>query len=569
MRLSQSYMPTLREAPQDAEIVSHKLLLRAGMIRKTCSGVYTFLPLGYRVLRNIEEIVRRNMDEYGGQEIMMSVIQPAEIWQASGRWEKYGPEMFKVKDRNGRDFCLGPTAEEYFTTLVKDELTSYKQLPLNIYQIQLKYRDEKRPRFGLNRSREFLMKDAYTFDATPEGMEASYKNMEHCYDSIFNEIGLEYVKVDSDSGQMGGNMTIEYQALADTGEGALFYTDNYKFAATDEKCEVVYEVKNKDDAMKAKEAVKTPNCKTIEDVANFLGKDKSECVKAIALKARDEKFFVFIPGDRELNMTKFVNYAGVNDYDVEMMDDETILASGSVPGFMGPFNLEGRVILDKRLTEMKNMVVGANEVDAHFVNVNYKRDFDGEIAGDLLMAQVGDMAPDGSGELKMRRGIEVGQIFGLGTKYSESLGAGFLDENGVKKPFWMGSYGVGISRTITAIIEQNYDEFGIIWPINIAPYEVIITVVNTADEAQVKVAEDLYKELSRDFTVLIDDRKERAGVKFNDRDLIGIPLRITVGKGVLEDKVEFSLRKTPKDREDIKTEEVLNRLLEERRILCQ
>lgn len=569
MRLSQAYMPTLREAPQDAEIISHKLLLRAGMIRKTCSGVYTFLPLGYRVLRNIEEIVRRNMDEYGGQEIMMSVIQPAEIWQASGRWEKYGPEMFKVKDRNGRDFCLGPTAEEYFTSLVKDELTSYKQLPLNIYQIQLKYRDEKRPRFGLNRSREFLMKDAYSFDATPEGMEASYKNMERCYDSIFTEIGLEYVKVDSDSGQMGGNMTIEYQALADTGEGALFYTDNYKFAATDEKCEVVYEVKNKDDAVKEKEIVKTPNCKTIEDVANFLGKDKSECVKAIALKARDEKFFVFIPGDRELNMTKFVNYAGVNDYDVEMMDDETILASGSVPGFMGPFNLKGRVILDKRLTEMKNIVVGANEVDAHFVNVNYKRDFDGEIAGDLLMAQVGDMAPDGSGELKMRRGIEVGQIFGLGTKYSESLGAGFLDENGVKKPFWMGSYGVGISRTVTAIIEQNYDEFGIIWPINIAPYEVIITVVNTADEAQVKVAEDLYKELSKDFTVLIDDRKERAGVKFNDRDLIGIPLRITVGKGVAEDKVEFSIRKTPKDREDIKIEEVLNRLLEERRILCR
>lgn len=569
MRLSQAYMPTLREAPQDAEIISHKLLLRAGMIRKTCSGVYTFLPLGYRVLRNIEEIVRRNMDEYGGQEIMMSVIQPAEIWQASGRWEKYGPEMFKVKDRNGRDFCLGPTAEEYFTSLVKDELTSYKQLPLNIYQIQLKYRDEKRPRFGLNRSREFLMKDAYSFDATPEGMEASYKNMERCYDSIFTEIGLEYVKVDSDSGQMGGNMTIEYQALADTGEGALFYTDNYKFAATDEKCEVVYEVKNKDDAVKEKEIVKTPNCRTIEDVANFLGKDKSECVKAIALKARDEKFFVFIPGDRELNMTKFVNYAGVNDYDVEMMDDETILASGSVPGFMGPFNLKGRVILDKRLTEMKNIVVGANEVDAHFVNVNYKRDFDGEIAGDLLMAQVGDMAPDGSGELKMRRGIEVGQIFGLGTKYSESLGAGFLDESGVKKPFWMGSYGVGISRTVTAIIEQNYDEFGIIWPINIAPYEVIITVVNTADEAQVKVAEDLYKELSKDFTVLIDDRKERAGVKFNDRDLIGIPLRITVGKGVAEDKVEFSIRKTPKDREDIKIEEVLNRLLEERRILCR
>lgn len=569
MRLSQLYMPTLREAPADAEIISHKLMLRSGMIRKSCSGIYSYLPLGFRVLRNIEEIVRRNMDEFGGQEIRMSVVQPAEIWQESGRWEKYGPEMFKVKDRNGRDFCLGPTAEEYFTSLVKDELTSYKSLPLNIYQIQIKYRDEKRPRFGLNRSREFLMKDAYSFDRDPEGMAKSYHNMENCYDGIFTELGLEYVKVDSDSGQMGGNMTIEFQALSETGEGELFYTENYKFAATDEKCEVNYEVKSKNDAELPKEKKETPGCKTIEDVAKYLNKTPDECVKAIAIKVKDEKFFIFIPGDRELNMTKFQNFAGVNDYDIEMMSDEDIVSAGSVPGYMGPFNLDGRVILDKRIKEMKNVVVGANEEGMHFVNVNFGRDFDGEDGGDLLMAREGDMAPDGSGELKVRRGIEVGQIFGLGTKYSESLGAGFLDEDGVKKPFWMGSYGVGISRTITAIIEQNHDDFGIIWPINVAPYEVIISVMNVNDEEQVKVSEELYKNLSKKYTVLIDDRSERAGVKFNDRDLIGIPLRITVGKGVADGVVEFSKRVTPKDRVDVKIEDIENVIEEERRNLCR
>lgn len=569
MRLSNLYMPTLREAPADAEIISHKLMLRSGMIRKTCAGIYSYLPLGYKVLSNIENIVRRNMDEFGGQEIKMSIVQPAEIWQQSGRWEKYGPEMFKVKDRNGRDFCLGPTAEEYFTSLVKDELTSYKSLPLNIYQIQIKYRDEKRPRFGLNRSREFLMKDAYSFDKDKEGMTKSYHIMEDCYDSIFTELGLKYVKVDSDSGQMGGNMTIEFQALSDTGEGELFYTENYKFAATDEKCEVVIDVKSKNDEILEKEVKDTPNCKTIEDVAKYLEKEPCECVKAIALKVKDEKFFIFIPGDRELNMTKFQNYAGVNDYDIEMMSDEDIVKAGSVPGYMGPFNLDGRVILDKRLKEMRNVVCGANEEGKHCVNANFGRDFDGEDGGDLLMAKVGDMAPDGSGELKMRRGIEVGQIFGLGTKYSESMDAGFLDEDGKKKPFWMGSYGVGISRTITAIIEQNHDDFGIIWPINIAPYEVIISVVNTGDEEQMKVGEELYKNLSKKYSVLIDDRSERAGVKFNDRDLIGIPLRITVGKGVKDGNVEFSLRKSPKERVDVKISDIENVIEEERGKLCQ
>lgn len=569
MRLSNLYMPTLREAPADAEIISHKLMLRSGMIRKTCAGIYSYLPLGYKVLSNIENIVRRNMDEFGGQEIKMSIVQPAEIWQQSGRWEKYGPEMFKVKDRNGRDFCLGPTAEEYFTSLVKDELTSYKSLPLNIYQIQIKYRDEKRPRFGLNRSREFLMKDAYSFDKDKEGMTKSYHIMEDCYDSIFTELGLKYVKVDSDSGQMGGNMTVEFQALSDTGEGELFYTENYNFAATDEKCEVVIDVKSKNDDYLEKEIKDTPNCKTIEDVAKYLSKEPCECIKAIALKVKDEKFFIFIPGDRELNMTKFQNYAGVNDYDIEMMSDDDIREAGSVPGYMGPFNLDGRVILDKRLIEMRNVVCGANEEGKHFVNVNFKRDFDGEDGGDLLMARVGDMAPDGSGELKMRRGIEVGQIFGLGTKYSESMDAGFLDEDGKKKPFWMGSYGVGISRTITAIIEQNHDDFGIIWPINIAPYEVIISVVNTGDEEQMKVGEELYKKLSKDYSVLIDDRNERAGVKFNDRDLIGIPLRITVGKGVKDGNLEFSIRKKPKDRVDVKISDIEEVIKEERRKLCQ
>lgn len=562
MRLSKYYMPTLREVPADAEIPSHQLMLRAGMIRKTCSGIYSYLPLGLRVLRKVEEIVRRNMDEFGGQEIRMSIVQPKEIWEASGRWEKYGPELFKLKDRAEQEFCLGPTAEEYFSFLVANELNSYKQLPLNLYQFQIKYRDEKRPRFGLNRSREFLMKDAYSFDVDREHMIESYHNMEECYDSIFTEIGLDYVKVDSDSGQMGGNLSIEFQALSEIGEGELLYTKDLSYAANREKCPVIYKIEDNSEMLPV-EKVHTPGAKTIEEVSKVLNTTANKTVKMIDLNIKGKPYFVMIPGDRELNMVKLVNFLDVNEFDIEMMDDEMIKSCNSHPGFSGPIGLKGEIIMDSRIKDMRNFVVGANEEDYHLINVNYGRDFEAIDAGDLLNANEGDLAPNGHGELLLRRGIEVGQIFGLGTKYAEAEGAYYLDENGKRNPIYMGSYGVGVSRTITAVIEQNHDDYGIIWPLCVAPFEIIITTVNIKDEDQRRVGEELYEKLSKDYEVLFDDRVERAGIKFNDRDLIGIPLRITVGKSAKDGVVEFSKRSDMENREELAMEELYERIKEE------
>lgn len=555
MRLSNYYMPTLKEVPADAEIASHQLMLRAGMIRRTVTGVYSYLPLGLKVLMNVENIVRKNMNAFGGQEIRMSVVQPKEIWEASGRWEKYGPELFKLRDRNDREFCLGPTAEEYFSYLVKDELNSYKQLPLNLYQFQVKYRDEKRPRFGLNRSREFLMKDAYSFDRDREGMLKSYHNMEDCYDAIFTEIGLDYVKVDSDSGQMGGNLSVEFQALSETGEGELLYTEDYDFAANIEKCPVSYKI-NDDSELLEIEEIHTPDTKTIDDLSEFLNIDKSKTAKMVCLSNAGEPLFVMVPGDRELNLTKLVNFIDANDYEIEMLDADKIAELGGVAGFCGPVGLNAKVICDERILDMKNFVVGANKADYHLKNVNYGRDFEAINGGDLLEAREGDLAPNGK-PMKIRRGVEVGQIFGLGTKYAEAEGALFLDENGKRAPLYMGSYGVGVSRTITAIIEQNHDDQGIIWPMSVTPFHAIVTVVNTKDDEQNALGEKIYNELSKFCEVLIDDRKERVGVKFNDRDLIGIPLRITVGKRASENIVEFSYRKNPDERQEITADEAI------------
>ena len=548
-------MPTLKEVPADAEIASHQLMLRAGMIRRTVTGVYSYLPLGLKVLMNVENIVRKNMNAFGGQEIRMSVVQPKEIWEASGRWGKYGPELFKLRDRNDREFCLGPTAEEYFSYLVKDELNSYKQLPLNLYQFQVKYRDEKRPRFGLNRSREFLMKDAYSFDRDREGMLKSYHNMEDCYDAIFTEIGLDYVKVDSDSGQMGGNLSVEFQALSETGEGELLYTEDYDFAANIEKCPVSYKI-NDDSELLEIEEIHTPDTKTIDDLSEFLNIDKSKTAKMVCLSNAGEPLFVMVPGDRELNLTKLVNFIDANDYEIEMLDADKIAELGGVAGFCGPVGLNAKVICDERILDMKNFVVGANKADYHLKNVNYGRDFEAINGGDLLEAREGDLAPNGK-PMKIRRGVEVGQIFGLGTKYAEAEGALFLDENGKRAPLYMGSYGVGVSRTITAIIEQNHDDQGIIWPMSVTPFHAIVTVVNTKDDEQNALGEKIYNELSKFCEVLIDDRKERVGVKFNDRDLIGIPLRITVGKRASENIVEFSYRKNPDERQEITADEAI------------
>lgn len=555
MRMNKFYMPTLREDPQDAEIASHKLLLRAGMIRKTAAGLYSYLPLGYRIVRKVENIVREEMDNYGSQEIHMPVTQPREIWEESGRWKTFGPEMFKLQDRNNREFCLGPTAEEYFTDLVKGEIKSYKQLPLNIYQIQTKYRDEKRPRFGINRSREFLMKDAYTFDVDEEAMREAYMNMWRAYEVVFNRLGLEYKIVAGDSGAMGGNSSHEFIALSDVGEGVICYSDDSDFAATDEKAYVYYQVNDENVEKLPSEKVLTPNCKTIEEVSDFLNVDAAHCLKAVDLMVEGKPVIVFIPGDRELNMSKLVSYLKCPEHEIEMMEEQDILKLNSSPGFTGPIGLDSRIIIDSRVTQMKNFVVGANEENYHIKNVNYGDDFEGEIVEDLLMVQEGDIDPETKSPLKFKRGIEVGNIFQLGQKYSKSMNATFLDENGKEQFFWMGSYGIGVTRSVSAIVEQNHDDKGMIWPLVVAPYHVIITVVNTKNEEQNTLAEKLYEKLLlQGVEVLLDDRKERVGVKFNDRDLIGIPLRITVGKKAAEDIVEFSERKTLENVEMSSTE---------------
>ncbi len=564
MRLSKLYMPTLREDPQDAEIVSHKFLLRGGFIRKSASGIYTYLTLGYRVVKKIEKIVREEMDRCGSQEILMSAIQPREIWEESGRWEKYGPEMFKLKDRHDRDFCLGPTAEEYFTTLIKDEINSYKDLPLNLYQIQTKYRDEKRPRFGINRAREFSMKDAYTFDEDLEGLQKSYMNMYRAYEKVFDRLSLKYKIVEGDNGAMGGTGSHEFIALADAGEGVIVFSENGKYGATDEKAPVEYKIPLQQEKKKM-EKVYTPDSTTIEDLSNFLKVEKGRCAKAVDLIIEDKPYIILIPGDRQLNMTKLESYLGVAEHNIRMMSDEEIIKINSQPGFTGPINLDKdvKILVDEPLTKIDNLVVGSNERDYHYINVNYGRDFEGEVVGDLLLVEEGDLIPGTQEEYRFARGIEVGNIFQLGTKYSKSLNATYLDKNGKANYFYMGSYGIGITRTVSAIVEQNFDENGIIWPIATAPFEAIVTVVNPNNDDQRNLGEKIYKILlAKGIETLIDDRDLRAGVKFKDRDLIGIPLRITVGKKAGEDVVEYSLRKEMINKE-ISSAEAIENIIKE------
>lgn len=566
MRMSKIYMPTLKEDPAEAEIISHKLLLRAGMIRQLVSGIYSYLPLGYRVIRKVEEIVRQEMDKAGSQELLMSAIQPRELWESTGRWDDFGPEMWKVRDRHDREFCLGPTHEEYFTNLIKNEINSYKQLPLNLYQIQTKYRDEKRPRFGLMRGREFIMKDAYSFDMDEESMEAAYENMWQAYDKVFTRLGLDYRIVEGDSGTMGGSASHEFMAMSEAGEGLVAYCPDCDYAATDEKAEVVYHVEERDQEEEPLEKVETPGMTTIEDLEEFFKLDQSYFAKALVYNHDGEPVVVVIPGDRELNETKLNNYLGAASHDIEMADEEMIYEiSGALKGYTGPVGLkEGtRIIVDSRMTKMKNLIVGGNETDYHIKNANYGRDFQGEIVDDLLMIEEGDSCPKCDSQLAMARGIEVGNIFQLGTKYSQGLKAKYLDTNGKEQLFHMGSYGIGVTRTVSAIIEQYHDEYGIVWPFNTAPYHVIITVINTKNEEQISLGEKLYEELTDlGVEVLIDDRNERAGVKFNDRDLIGIPLRVTVGKRAGEGYVEYSLRNAG-DREDVAVDQLMGKILDQ------
>ena len=540
------YAPTLRETPAEAEVKSHQLMLRAGMIRKAAGGLYTYLPLAWRTLKKIMEIVREEMDNAGGQEIAMPIVQPAEIWKETGRWSVYGDEMFRVADRHGREFCLGPTHEEMVTTLIRDEVRSYKQLPLMLYQIQNKYRDEIRPRFGLMRGREFIMKDLYSFDKDEDGMNVSYQKMYDAYTRIFSRMGLEFRPVEADNGAIGGGHSHEFTVLAEAGESNIAYCTKCDYAASDEKAELTV-IKAVEEDMKELEKVSTPEAHTIELVAKCLNLPLDRTIKAVAFQSdKEELILTFVRGDHEVNDVKVANLFD-DVIELHMATDEAIAAAGGVAGFMSPIGLkEGtRIVVDATVMEMYNACAGANEKDRHYINVNPKRDFKDVIVADIRMVMEGDACPHCGAMLKMTRGIEAGQVFTLGTKYSEALHATFLDENGREKPLFMGCYGIGVSRTMAAAIEQNNDENGIIWPRAIAPFEVVVVPVNAKNDAQLNIAEKIYTELKdKGVDVLLDDRKERAGVKFKDADLIGYPLRITVGpKAVDEDSVELKVRR--------------------------
>ena len=545
MRTTNLYAPTLRQTPAEAEVVSHQLMMRAGMIRKAAGGVYTYLPLAWRVLRKIEQIIREEMDAAGGQEIAMPIMQPSELWKETGRWAVYGEEMFRLKDRHDREFCLGPTHEEMVTSLVRDEVRSYKQLPLMLYQIQNKYRDEIRPRFGLMRGREFIMKDLYSFDKDEEGLNLSYKKMYDAYTKIFTRCGLEFRPVEADNGAIGGGHSHEFTVLADAGESNIAYCSSCDYAASDEKAELTV-IKAPEEEQLPLEKVATPDAKTIELVADYLQVPVAKTIKAVAFQTeKDELILTFVRGDHEVNDVKVINAVGA--IDLHMADESAITAAGGVAGFMSPTGIKKgtKIVVDSTVMEMYNAVAGANEVDVHYKNVNPKRDFGEVIVTDIRMIQEGDACPRCGKPVKMTRGIEAGQVFTLGTKYSEALQATFLDENGKEKPLIMGCYGIGVSRTMAAAIEQNNDEYGIIWPRAIAPYEVLVVPVNAKTPEQLALAEEIYTELQQaGADVLLDDRKERAGVKFKDADLIGYPLRVTIGpKALEENQIEVKIRK--------------------------
>lgn len=547
MRTTNLYAPTLRETPAEAEVISHQLMLRAGMIRKTAGGMYTFLPLAWRTIRKIEQIIREEMDEAGGQEICMPILQPAELWQESGRWAVYGDEMMRIKDRHQRDFCLGPTHEEMITDLVRNEVRSYKQLPLMLYQIQDKFRDERRPRFGLMRSREFIMKDLYSFDKDVEGMNESYRRMYDAYTNIYTRCGLEFRPVEADNGAIGGGHSHEFTVLADAGESSIAYCSKCDYAASDEKAELAV-IEAPEEELQELEKAATPGTNTIADLVDYLKVPIEKTIKAVAYQTdQDQLVLAFVRGDHEVNEVKVINQAE-GALELHMAEEEAILAAGGCPGFMSPIGIkEGTLILvDATVMEMQDAVAGANERDAHYLHVNPKRDFKDVVVTDLRMVSEGDPCPRCGAPMKMTRGIEAGQVFTLGTKYSEAMGAKFLDENGKEKPLYMGCYGIGVGRTMAAAIEQNNDEHGIIWPKAIAPFEVIVVPVNAKVPEQLALAEEIYAALKKaGADALLDDRKERAGVKFKDADLIGYPLRITVGpKAIEENQIEVKVRRT-------------------------
>lgn len=543
--MSNLYVPTLKEDPADAEIASHKLLMRAGMIRKVASGIYAFLPLGMRVLQKVENIVREEMNATGAQEILMPALQPAELWLESGRWDDYGPELMRMNDRHDHGFCLGPTHEELITALVRNELRSYRQLPTTLYQIQTKYRDEIRPRFGLLRSREFIMKDAYSFHSSVESLQETYDQMSEAYGMICERCGLDYRPVEADSGQIGGKVTTEFMALADAGEAELVYCPNCDYAANTEVAECITQPLEYDVA--AMEKISTPGVTTIAALAEFLGIDEAATVKALV--GKDEKgqvIAVFIPGDHELNEIKIDRvFAGF-----QLLDDEELEATGLPKGSIGPVGVPESIIVaaDQNLEKIARWVVGANEDGFHYVGAAQGEDFKVDVWADLSTAKAGDICPNCGTPLEEARGIEVSQVFQLGDKYSKALGAVYSAEDGSDQPFIMGCYGVGITRTLAAVVEQHNDEYGIKWPASVAPAHLCIIPLTVGDDEVYPAALRLAQMLEESFPkleIVIDDRKERPGVKFADADLIGWPTQVVVGKrGLAEGKVEVKRRAT-------------------------
>ena len=550
MLATKLYAPTLREVPSDADVVSQQLMLRAGFMRKTANGLYSFLPLGWRSIKKIEAIVREEMDRASAQEIMMPILQPAEIWKESGRWNAYGAEMMRINDRHDNEFCLGPTHEEMITTLVKNEINSYRQLPVNLYQIQSKFRDERRPRYGLMRSREFIMKDAYSFDVDEAGLEESYKSMYDAYTRIFNRCGLTFRPVEADSGAIGGSGTHEFMAIAEAGEADIVYCTKCDYAANIEIGKPGI-MKQAEEALQELSVVDTPNASSIEAVAEMLNLPLHKTIKAVVFSIDGKVVLAIVRGDHEVNEVA-VQHAVLGSVEPEMATPEELEKVGLTAGFISPVGLEQTeefaIVVDESVMETYNVYGGANKKDAHYVNINPKRDFNVEdiIVAPIRLITKDDVCPTCGGSLEHAKGIEVGQVFKLGTKYSEALQATFLDQNGRPNPMIMGCYGIGVSRTLAAAIEQYHDENGIIWPRSIAPFEAVIVPINAKDEALMSTSQTIYTALQNaGVDVLLDDRKDRAGVKFKDADLIGYPLRITVSKNTLENnEVEIQIRKS-------------------------
>ena len=547
MRYSEMHLPTGREVPSDAEVVSNQLMIRAGMIRKLTSGIYSYLPLGYRVIRKVEQIIREEMNKAGAQEVHLPMVQPAELWQESGRWTYYGKELLRFRDRNDRDYCLGPTHEEVITDLVRHDIKTYRQLPRNLYQIQTKFRDEVRPRFGVMRCREFGMKDAYSFDADEAGAEKSYQKMFAAYNNIFRRCGLQYRPVEADSGSIGGSFSHEFMVMAESGEDAIVFCEKCNYAANLEKAEIARpeKIASAEKDWLPMESVETPNVRTIEEVSSFLKVSPQQIVKTLIFNADGKPCAVLIRGDQDVNEIKVKNYLGAAE--LELADDDMIMkATGAPRGFAGAVGIKVKVIADYSIMNLVNLVTGGNKEDGHLKNVNIGRDFQVESYADLRVSTPGDACPRCAGTIKFVRGIEVGHVFKLGTKYSKAMKAAYLDRDGKEKTMIMGCYGIGIGRTVAACIEQNFDQNGIIWPMPLAPYSVIVTPVNINEPDVMKASEDIYGDLlASGVEVILDDRDERAGVKFKDADLIGIPLRVVVGpKNLAQGQVELKIRRT-------------------------